>query len=208
MIYKKYIKRLLDIFISVLCMPVVILIIIIVAPFIYFEDKGEIFYKAERRGKDGKVYKMYKLRSMYMNSPDLRNDDGSTYNGKDDFRVTRIGKILREFSIDEIPQIINVLKGDMSFIGPRPNNVRKTYEELETKKKKRLTVRPGITGYNQAFFRNSASVEEKLNNDCYYVDHVSFLFDIKILLQTVLSVLGRKNIYNTEKKNSDHMEKG
>ncbi|GLG91670.1 UDP-phosphate galactose phosphotransferase [Sellimonas catena] len=194
--YKYCFKRIFDLIGSLILLPIVGVTFLIVGPLIYMEDHGTILYKAKRRGLNGKVFEMYKFRTMKMNAPDIRNEDGSTYNGKDDPRVTRIGKILRELSIDEIPQILNVFKGDMSFIGPRPNNVRKTYKELEKKKKKRLKVRPGITGYNQAFYRNSVSSEKKLENDCYYVDHISLWLDLKIIVQTVKSVLARKNIYN------------
>lgn len=194
--YQYCFKRLFDVMGVLILLPIVGIAFVIVGPLIYIEDRGTILYKAKRRGLNGKVFEMYKFRTMKMNAPDIRNEDGSTYNGKNDPRVTKIGKILREMSIDELPQILNVLKGDMSFIGPRPNNVRKTYQELEKPKKKRLKVRPGITGYSQAFYRNSVSSEEKLKNDCYYVDHISFALDIKIILQTIKSVIARKNIYN------------
>lgn len=118
MIYK-FFKRLFDIIISLIALPFVLLVILIFGPIIYFTDKGPIFYNAPRLGKKGKVFKMYKLRSMKVNSPDLKNADGSTYNGKNDPRVTKIGKFLRKTSLDEFPQFFNVLKGDMSFIGER-----------------------------------------------------------------------------------------
>ena len=101
---------------------------------------------------------------------------------------------MRKTSIDELPQILNVLIGDMSFIGPRPTLVVTPYEQLKEIPKKRLTVRPGITGYAQAYYRNSITQEEKFKHDCYYVDNVSFILDVKILFQTVFSVLKRENI--------------
>ncbi|MBE5795769.1 MAG: sugar transferase [Clostridiales bacterium] len=192
--YKKFGKRLLDIVISLIALPFVGLVILIFAPIIYLTDKGPVFYNAPRRGMNGKNFKMFKLRSMKVNSPVLKNADGSTYSGDDDPRVTKIGRIMRKLSIDELPQILNVLIGDMSFVGPRPNLATGNYAEFDEVRKKRLTVRPGITGYSQAYFRNSITQDEKFANDCYYVDHLSFIFDVKILIQTVLSVVGSKNI--------------
>lgn len=184
-----------DIIFSLLAIPLLLMLIIVFAPIIYLADKGPIFYNAYRLGKDGKIYKMYKFRSMYMNAPDLRNADGSTYNGDKDSRVTKVGHILRKTSIDELPQLVNVLKGDMSFVGPRPNLANKSFDTFDDIRKKRVTVRPGITGYSQAYFRNSISQEQKFINDCYYVDHISFLFDIKIIIKTLISVILRNNVY-------------
>lgn len=192
--YRKFVKRFLDIVISLVMLPFVGIVILMFAPIIYLTDKGPVFYNAPRRGINGTVFKMFKLRSMKVNAPVLKNADGSTYSGNDDPRVTKIGRIMRKFSIDELPQILNVLIGDMSLVGPRPILVTGNYEEFDEKRKKRLMVRPGITGYSQAYFRNSIPREEKLMNDCYYVDHVSFIFDVKILIQTVISVVCSKNI--------------
>ena len=117
--YKLFIKRLIDICVSLICIPFFALIFLFVAPIIYFTDKGPVFYSAERLGKNGKFFKMHKFRSMRVNAPDLRNADGSTFNSSSDPRVTRIGRMIRKTSLDETPQIFNVLKGDMSIIGPR-----------------------------------------------------------------------------------------
>ena len=195
--YKKFLKRAIDIVLSLIATPFVLLAIIIMAPFIYLEDRGPIFYNATRRGRNGKTFKMFKLRSMYVNSPDLKNPDGSTFNSDNDPRVTKIGRLMRKTSVDELPQILNVLIGDMSFIGPRPTLANTPYEELPENRKKRLQVRPGITGYAQAYYRNSITQEEKFKHDCYYVDNVSFVLDVKILFQTVFSVLKRENINTT-----------
>ena len=109
----------------------------------------------------------------------------------------KIGKIMRKTSLDETAQILNVLKGDMSLVGPRAflGTTSKTYDEMDEKRKKRLTVRPGITGYSQAYYRNSIGLDEKIEYDCYYVDHVSFLMDLKIIFKTASSVLKHENIY-------------
>ena len=196
--YKFFFKRLFDIIIGLIALPIVLLIIIILAPIIYFTDRGPVFYNAERLGTKCKKFKMYKLRSMYVDAPDLRNPDGSTYNSDNDPRVTPIGSIMRKASLDEFPQFLNVLLGDMSFIGPRPTVGNITYGELDEITKKRYDVKPGVTGYAQAYFRNSISQEEKFRCDAYYTDNVSFVMDVKILFKTVCSVITRKNI-NIEK---------
>lgn len=193
--YKRYFKRMLDFMIALVATPFVVLIIIIMTPIIFLDDPGPIFYNAVRRGKNGKTFKMYKLRSMYVGSPDIKNSDGSTYNSATDPRVTKVGRIIRKLSIDEIPQILNVLKGDMSFIGPRPTLAKRPYEQLNDIQKKRLAVRPGITGYAQAYYRNSITQWEKFEYDCEYVDKISFWLDVKILVHTIFSVLKRENIY-------------
>lgn len=193
--YKRFFKRSLDIVISLIAMPFIGLVILIVGPLIYLEDKGSIFYLAKRRGIRGTIFSMYKFRSMKMNAPDIRNKDNSTYNSPNDPRITKIGKLLRKTSIDELPQLINVLKGDMSLIGPRPITTDRPLSDYDEKRKIRLTVRPGITGYAQAYFRNNISQEDKLQKDAEYAQNVTFLGDIKILCKTVETVLLRKNIY-------------
>lgn len=195
--YKKYVKRWIDFALALIALPFVLILIIIMAPIIFISDPGPVFYNGKRRGKNGKVFKMYKFRSMYVNAPDIRNIDGSTYNGDDDPRVTKIGKFMRKTSLDEIPQLLNVLFGDMSIVGPRPTLATKSYETIEDGRKKRYEVRPGITGYAQAYYRNSITQEEKFKYDLYYVDHVSFLLDVKIVIKTVTSVLRRENINNS-----------
>lgn len=186
-----------DIIIALLVLPLLVLIGLFIGLAIYIEDKGNIFYKAKRRGMNGESFEMFKFRSMNMDAPDLRNEDNSTFNSEEDPRVTKIGRIIRKISIDELPQIINIIKGDMSWIGPRPPIPREGYDwdDLGNLQKKRLTVRPGITGYTAALFRNSVSKQERLEHDCFYVDHVSFLLDIKIIFWTIKTVVLRKNIY-------------
>ncbi len=197
--YKNYIKRLLDIVFSLIGIVFFIPILLIVSPLIWLEDRGSIFYNANRLGRDGKVFRMYKFRTMKENAPDIRNKDGSTYNGDDDPRLTRIGKILRKTSLDELPQLINVFIGNMSFIGPRPDLPEhiKQYDDVE---KLKLNVLPGITGYNQAYYRNSIDWHERLKNDVYYVNHISFIFDLKIIFKTIFTVLLRKGIYVSNEK--------
>lgn len=194
--YQHFFKRLFDIIGSLIILPFVLLEIIFLAPIIWLTDKGPVFYNATRAGKGYKPFKMFKLRSMYVNSPDLKNPDGSTYNSDDDPRVTPIGRIMRKTSLDEFPQFLNILLGDMSFVGPRPKLYSKGRLDNEKDENiiKSFTVKPGVTGYAQAYFRNSITQDEKFKWDAYYADHVTLWMDIKILWQTVVSVLGHKNI--------------
>ncbi len=190
--YKKYLKRFFDFCIALVALPFFGIIYVIVAPIVHFTDGGPAFYCGERIGLNGKKFKMYKFRSMRVNAPDWRNPDGSTFNSEDDPRVTKIGKILRKTSLDEIPQVFNILRGDMSLIGPRPNTMVGQYPNEE---KWFLTVRPGITGYSQAYYRNGCSDYEKAQNDMYYAQHISFVFDLKIFGKTVETVISRKSVF-------------
>ena len=198
--YRKGIKRILDFAFALLASPFLLLIVLVLAPFIYFEDKGSIFYKAQRRGYKNRIFYMYKFRSMKMNAPDIRNQDNTTFSSKDDPRVTRIGRILRKTSIDELPQIINILKGDMSWVGPRATmpQAGKIHVELTELEQKKVSVRPGITGYTAALYRNSIPKSEKLRHDSFYVDNMSFKLDVKILFWTLKSVVFRKNLYSNK----------
>lgn len=133
---------------------------------------------------------------MYVNSPDLKNPDGSTFNSDNDPRVTPIGRFLRKTSLDEFPQFLNVLKGDISFIGPRPKlwHSEMNVCDMDEDRRKSYSVKPGITGYAQAYYRNSITQDEKFHWDAYYAEHISLVMDCKIILQTLVSVLGRRNI--------------
>lgn len=197
--YVHFFKRLFDLIIGLVALPFVLLVIIVLAPFIWLTDKGPVFYNATRAGKDYKPFKMFKLRSMYVNSPDLKNPDGSTFNSDNDPRVTPIGRFMRKTSLDEFPQFLNILKGDMSFIGPRPKLWKegRKLEELEDNKRKSFMVKPGVTGYAQAYYRNSITQDEKFRWDAYYAENISFGMDVKIIFKTIKSVLFRENI-NTE----------
>lgn len=194
--YQHFFKRLFDIIGSLIILPFVLLEIIFLAPIIWLIDRGPVFYNATRAGKGYKPYKMFKLRSMYVNSPDLKNPDGSTYNSDDDPRVTPIGKIMRKTSLDEFPQFLNILLGDMSFVGPRPKLWKEGKQlcEMDENHQKSYSVKPGVTGYAQAYFRNSITQDEKFKWDAYYADNVTMWMDIKILFQTFWSVIARKNI--------------
>jgi len=198
--YVHFFKRFFDVLGALCLLPLVLLVIMIFAPLIWLTDKGPIFYNATRAGKDYLPFKMFKLRSMYVNAPDIRNSDGSTFNSDEDPRVTPIGRFLRMTSLDEFPQFLNVLLGDMSFIGPRPKlYCPEEYPEgLPEYMQKSFLVKPGISGYAQAYFRNSIPQEEKFKWDGYYAENISLKMDAKILFQTFYSVVARKNINASE----------
>lgn len=205
--YERCFKRIIDMILSVLGLPVFGLIYIVVAPMIILDDGLPVFYNALRIGKNGKLFRMYKFRTMKKNAPDIRLADGSTYNGVDDPRVTRVGRFLRSTSIDEIPQILNMLKGEMSLIGPRPDPPD-WLERYPSEVRIFLQVRPGLTGYSQAFFRNSVDGNEKMKNDAYYAKHCTFLMDLKIFLKSIVVVLGHENTYKDMSRNQmDETEK-
>ena len=191
--YKSFFKRFIDILLAIIGMPLFFVIFIIVAPAIFVQDRGPVFYNASRLGKNGKVFTMYKFRTMKVNAPDIRNADGSTFNAEDDPRLTKIGRFLRKTSLDEAPQLINVLKGDMSVIGPRPDlpEFIDIYDKNEAGK---LVVLPGITGYSQAYYRNTVPWKERIQHDLYYIDNMSFKLDIQVFFKTAISVINRKNI--------------
>ena len=192
--YANVFKRVFDIIIALIAMPFLGILLLIVGPMIYFEDKGPILYNAPRVGKNGVEFKMYKLRSMKVNAPDLVMADGSTYNGEDDPRLTKVGSWLRKTSMDEMPQFINVLIGDMSVIGPRPDLKRET-ELYEGNEGDKLLVRPGITGYAAVYGRNSIPWKERLKLDVYYVEHLSFMLDAKVFFKTFSTIFKQEGIY-------------
>jgi undecaprenyl phosphate N,N'-diacetylbacillosamine 1-phosphate transferase len=199
--YKRFIKRVFDFLFALILVLPITLVIVICALLIKLEDGGPVFFSGKRLGKNGKSFKMYKLRSMKVNAPDIRNNDGSTFNSNNDPRLTSIGKFIRKTSLDELPQILNVLVGDMSFIGPRPD-LPEHIDYYEVEELRKLQVLPGVSGFNQAYFRNSAEWKQRLQNDVYYVDNISILLDIKILLKTLEVVAFRKGIYIPSKSRS------
>lgn len=204
--YKRYFKRIFDFILAIIALPFWLLLLFVIGPIIYFQDKGSIFYNAPRLGKDGEVFKMYKLRSMKMNAPDLRNKDGSTFNSEDDPRLTNIGKFIRKTSLDETPQLLNIIKGDMSIIGPRPD-LPEHLALYEGNEERKLEVRPGLTGLNQAYYRNTVPWKERIKNDIYYIDHLTWWLDIKIFLKTVITVLKREDVYVEQKSDNENGDK-
>lgn len=192
--YIHFFKRLIDLTLSLLAFPLFCILLVPVAIAIKLEDGGPVFYRSARVGKGFQKFGMFKFRSMKVNAPDLRNADGGTYNAADDPRVTRVGKFLRETSLDETPQLLNIIKGEMSIIGPRAGD----WESVDTyadDEKDKVKVLPGLTGYCQAYFRNAASVREKRLKDAWYANHVSFKLDLQIFFKTIATVLKHENLY-------------
>ena len=186
--YRKYLKRWLD-FVIVFCVLAVIWpILLLVTLWLHFANKGAgAFFTQERPGRNGKIFKVIKFKTM----TDERDADGNLL--PDAERLTPVGRFVRSTSIDELPQLINVLKGDMALIGPRPLLVK--YLPLYSKEQaRRHEVRPGITGWAQCLGRNSISWTEKFKLDVWYVDHCSFLLDLKIVFLTIKKVLVREGI--------------
>lgn len=186
-------KRWLDVAGALACLPAAGLLAIPISAAIYVEDRGPVIYCSERLGREMRPFRMLKFRSMSVGSPDLRNPDGSSYNSSCDARVTRVGKFLRRTSMDEIPQIWNVLRGEMSFVGPRPSPLGNELR-YDTITRARFSVRPGVTGYSQAAGRNSLALEDRSALDAYYVDNMSFTLDVRVVLMTLPTVLRARGI--------------
>lgn len=204
--YQNVIKRFVDIIFCIIVIPIVLLITIPIGIIIKIEDRGPVFYSSKRLGKNFREFGMLKFRSMKVNAPDLRNNDGSTFNSENDPRVTKIGRWLRESSIDELPQVFNVLLGHMSLLGPRAGDIesKDTYAEDE---KDKLLVRPGISGYTQAYYRNGLGVREKRLYDGWYAHNVSLALDIKIFFKTIVTVLKHDNVYTNTVDSVEETEK-
>lgn len=186
--YCFYIKRFLDFIVSLLVLSCIIPLLIVLAICLYFSNKSAgVFFTQERPGKDGVIFKVIKLKTMN----DKRDSEGHLL--PDAERITGVGRIVRSLSLDELPQLINVLKGDMALVGPRPLLVQ--YLSLYKKEQsRRHEVRPGITGWAQVNGRNAISWAKKFELDVWYVDHCSFWLDIKIIWLTIKNVLVRKDI--------------
>ena len=186
--YRSFIKRLMDVLIVFLGLLVLLPVLLGSAFWLHFANKGAgAFFFQERPGKNGKLFKVIKLKTM----TDERDEHGSLL--PDEKRLTKVGKFVRSTSIDELPQLINVLKGDMSLIGPRP--LLPQYLPLYSKEQaRRHEVRPGVTGWAQVNGRNAISWSKKFELDIWYVDHCSFLLDLKIILLTIKKVFVREGI--------------
>ncbi|MBE5828317.1 MAG: sugar transferase [Butyrivibrio sp.] len=180
--YSKYIKRLLDIVLSLFVIILFSWLYLILFVLVRIKLGSPVLFKQQRPGKDEKIFGMYKFRSM----TDERDENGELL--PDEVRLTAFGKKLRATSLDELPEFFNILKGDMSFIGPRPLLVK--YLPYYTERERlRHSVRPGLTGYAQAHGRNAISWEKKFEYDVYYVEHLTFLTDVKVIIDTVKAVL-------------------
>lgn len=190
-------KRIVDITISILGIIILIPFFVIVSLLIKLESSGEVFFKQCRVGKNGKIFKIYKFRSMIINAVNL--GAGLYMEGEDDFRITKIGKIMRKTSIDELPQLFNILKGDMSIVGPRPL-LKITIDQMSEIQKERLSVRPGITGWAQVNGRNELTMKERVDKDLWYIKNQNMNLDMKIIIKTVKIILFREGIKMDQKQ--------
>ena len=188
--YKHFFKRLFDFLISFVALLLIGWLLVIIAIWLHFANKGAgAFFTQDRPGKDGKIFKVIKFKTM----TDERDKDGKLL--PDEKRLTKIGRVIRSTSIDELPQLINVFKGDMALIGPRPL-LPKYLPLYSPEQARRHEVRPGITGWAQVHGRNTITWAEKFKLDVWYVDHLTLWIDIKVIAMTVVNVLARKDINN------------
>ena len=184
--YKNHIKRLIDVILSVLAIIVLSWLYLIIAILIKCTSKGPVLFKQDRIGKDGKVYQIYKFRSMKVGA-----EKSGVYSDNKDPRVTGIGRFIRATSIDELPQLFNILKGDMALIGPRPPLTYHPWkwEDYSDFQKRMFEVRPGITGWAQTHGRKDVEWNKRIELNVWYVDHVSFGLDFKIFWLTIFKIL-------------------
>lgn len=192
-------KRAFDFIVSLISLIILLPFFIIIAILIKIDSEGPVFFKQKRLGKNGEVFKIYKFRTMVKNA---ENKGDGIHIGKNDPRVTKIGKMLRNRSLDELPQMINILKGEMSLVGPRPPvpDFPYKYEKYGEKQKIRFKIKPGLTGWAQVNGRGVLSWQEKFKYDIYYVKNRSLLFDLKIILKTFKIVLLKVGIYKDEER--------
>lgn len=192
------IKRAMDVFFSAILLIIGAIPLLIVALVVKLESKGPALFKQERLGMDGKVFRIYKFRSMVVGA---EKQGSGVYSGKNDARVTKVGKIIRATSIDELPQLINILKGEMSFIGPRPALTYHPwpFEEYTDEQKKMFAVRPGVTGWAQVNGRKEVEWPRRIEMNVWYVENMSFALDLKIFFKTIFKVFtNADNVNSTE----------
>lgn len=184
-------KRIFDIVVSLITLIVLSPVLLIILILILFDDGLPVFFRQERVGKDGRLFKMNKFRTMVKNASKI----GSHQTSRNDARITKLGRILRKASLDELPQLINVLKGDMSIVGPRPNVVAQKDLFSEENWNLRNKLPPGITGLAQVSGRSDCSLEERLNLDIKYIETQNFLLDLKIIFKTFYIVIFGKSSF-------------
>ena len=195
----KVVKRVMDVLLSSIGLVVLLPVFAIIALAIKIESKGPVFFKHTRIGKNGKIIKIYKFRSMVENAEDLiqnftpeqMEEYKENYKLTDDPRITKIGKFLRKTSLDELPQLLNIIKGELSIIGPRPV-VQEELEKYGANAERFLSVTPGLTGYWAANGRSSTSYEERMQMELFYVENLSLKLDIQVFFKTIFTVLKRE----------------
>lgn len=198
-IYNKYIKKIIDKLISAVSLVILSPVFLIIAICIKLESKGPVFFIHKRIGKNGKEIGMYKFRTMVPNAeeliksftPEQMKEFKENFKLENDPRITKVGKILRKTSLDELPQLINILKGELSIIGPRPV-IEEELERYGENKLKFLSVTPGLTGYWAANGRSNTSYDERMKMELYYIDNMSWKMDMKVFFKTIISVLKKE----------------
>lgn len=205
--YRNGIKRIMDFTIALLLLICLYWLMIITAILIKIDSKGPVIFKQKRLGKGGKEFEIYKFRSMCVGA---ENQGSGVYSGKGDARVTRVGKIIRATSIDELPQLVNILKGEMALVGPRPPLTYHPWpvEEYTEEQFRMFEVRPGVTGWAQVNGRKEVEWHKRIELNVWYVDNISFLLDLKILFKTVFKVFtNADNVNSTETLKKEDVSK-
>ena len=195
----RYIKRIIDVVLASIALVVLSPIFLIIALAIKLESKGPVFFKHTRIGKDGKIIKLYKFRSMVTNAeelikaftPEQMKEYKENYKLTNDPRITKVGKFLRKTSLDELPQLLNIIKGDLTIIGPRPV-IAEELKKYGTNTEKFLSVTPGLTGYWAANGRSCTTYEQRMQMELYYIDNLSLKMDVKVFFKTIEAVIKRE----------------
>ncbi len=187
------IKRFFDLTVSLIGLIIILPLLLLIALAIKLDSKGPVFFKQERFGLNARTFTIYKFRSMYLGA-----EKGGVYEAENDPRVTRVGRVLRRTSINELPQFINIIRGDMSLIGPRPVLTYHPWplEQYTAEQKKRFNVRPGVTGWAQVSGRKNLMWDRRIEHDIEYVENLSFGFDLNIFLRTIVKVLSMEDNFN------------
>ena len=195
--YDRVVKRIIDVILATVGIIVLSLPMLIIAIAVKLDSTGPVIFKQERVGKNGKIFNIYKFRSMQVGA---EKTGSGVYSGKNDSRVTKVGRFLRATSLDELPQFFNLIKGDMSFVGPRPPLTYHPWpwDNYTDEQKRMFDVRPGITGWAQIHGRKDVEWNKRIQLNIWYVDHISLWLDIKILFMTVFKVFTNADNVNTE----------
>ncbi len=194
-----YVKIAIDVIIAAIVLLILSPLLLIIALLIRLTSKGPVYFKQARLGQHGNIFYIHKFRTMIVNAPDIRNADGTTFNSANDSRVTSIGKFLRKTSLDELPQLIDVILLDMSIVGPRPE-LPECINIMSSEQKIKLDVKPGMTGWAVIHGRNNVPINERRNLDAWYAQNYSFLIDWKIIFKTFVMVLMSEGYINDHSK--------